>query len=93
MGELSRRLAESSWGRAITAISGFYECAKAEGLIESVPFSCRLQVISGGGRGRQVVNRNLARERQPHSHVSSAGSRSGSGGCVTQSLVAREAAF
>lgn len=69
MGELSRRLAESSWGRAITAISGFYEWARAEGLIESVPFSYRLQVISGGGRGRQVVKRNLARERQPHSHV------------------------
>jgi site-specific recombinase XerD len=70
MGEPARRLAETSWARAITAISRFYEWACAEGMIERVPFSYRLQVINGGGRGRQVVKRNLARERQPQSHVS-----------------------
>lgn len=70
MGDQSRRLAETSWSRAISAIARFYEWAWAEGMIERVPFSYRLQVINGGGRGRQVVKRNLARERQPRSHVS-----------------------
>ena len=70
MGEPTRRLAERSWARAITAISGFYEWARAEGMIELVPFSYRRQVVNGGSRGRQVVKRNLARERQPRSHVS-----------------------
>lgn len=70
MGDLSRRLAETSWSRAVSAIARFYEWAWAEGMIERVPFSYRFQVINGGGRGRQVVKRNLARERQPQSHVS-----------------------
>lgn len=38
MGPLSRRLDDSSWNRAISSISSFYEWAESQGLIDGVPF-------------------------------------------------------
>lgn len=38
MGDLDRRLAPSSWNRAVAAISRFYDWAYAENLIDAVPF-------------------------------------------------------
>ncbi|MGH2688091.1 MAG: tyrosine-type recombinase/integrase [Actinomycetota bacterium] len=70
MGDRARRLSPASWNRAVTSISRFYEWAETEGLINRVPFSYRLWTTRGGGSGPRTVRRNMAKERQPRSHVS-----------------------
>ena len=68
MGEPARRLAPSSWNRAIAAIARFYEWANAEGLVDAVPFRYRLYLIRTDG-SPQVLRRNLAKESQARPHV------------------------
>ncbi len=69
-GPLARRLDDSSWCRAISSISSFYEWAESEGLIDGPPFSYRLQAIRGRDGASHVVRRNLAATRRGKRHVS-----------------------
>lgn len=69
MGDLARRLAPSSWNRAIAAIARFYEWAHAEGLITEVPFRYRVHLVRTDGPAPRVLRRNLAKESQPRPHV------------------------
>jgi site-specific recombinase XerD len=68
MGDPARRLAASSWNRAIAAIAPFYEWAQEEGLVEGVPFRYRLHVARIEGQGPMVVRRNLAKESEGRPH-------------------------
>ncbi|MDQ1426843.1 MAG: hypothetical protein QOK39_319, partial [Acidimicrobiaceae bacterium] len=70
MGPLGRRLADSSWSRAMSSISGFYDWAESEGLIDKVPFTFRMQVRRGSDGANHPVRRNLAIERRAKRHVS-----------------------
>ena len=70
MGPLAGRLDNSSWARAISSISSFYEWAESEGLIDGTPFSYRLQAIRGSDGASRVVRRNLAAARRAKRHVS-----------------------
>lgn len=69
MGELSRRLAPSSWNRAIAAIARFYEWAHAGGLVAEVPFRYRTHLVRTDGPAPHVLRRNLAKESEPRPHV------------------------
>lgn len=70
MGRLDRRLAASSWNRAMISISTFYEWAESENLIKKVPFSYRTRVIRGDDGATHVIRRKLATERQGKRHAS-----------------------
>jgi len=62
MGDLDRRLAPSSWNRAVAAIARFYDWAHAENLIDALPFDYRTYLVRTDGSPR-VRRRNLAKER------------------------------
>jgi site-specific recombinase XerD len=69
MGDPARRLAASSWNRAIAAIARFYEWAQEERLVEAVPFRYRMHLARIEGQGPMVVRRNLAKESEGRPHA------------------------
>jgi integrase len=63
MGDLARRLAPSSWNRAVAAIARFYDWAQAHGLIDAVPFNYRSYLVRTDCSSPRLRRRNLATER------------------------------